>query len=43
MNNLKKIGLTAIAASLATVSANAADFSVTGSASMSYSSNSIIG
>ena len=43
MNNLKKIGLTAIAASLATVSAHAADFSVTGSASMSYSSNSIIG
>jgi outer membrane protein OmpU len=43
MNNLKKIGLTAIAASLATVSANAADFSVTGSASMSYTSNSIVG
>jgi outer membrane protein OmpU len=43
MNNLKKIGLTAIAASLATVSAHAADFSVTGSASMSYSSNSING
>ena len=37
MNNLKKIGLTAIAASLATVSANAADFSVSGAASMSYS------
>ena len=43
MNNLKKIGLTAIAASLATVSAHAADFSVTGSASMSYTSNSIVG
>jgi len=43
MNNLKKIGLTAIAASLATVTAHSADFSVTGSASMSYSSNSIIG
>jgi len=43
MNNLKKIGLTAIAASLATVSAHSADFSVTGSASMSYSSNAIIG
>jgi len=43
MNNLKKIGLTAIAASLATVSANAADFAVTGSASMSYTSNSIVG
>jgi outer membrane protein OmpU len=43
MNNLKKIGLTAIAASLATVSANAADFSVSGGASMSYTSNSIVG
>jgi len=43
MNNLKKIGLTAIAASLATVSAHAADFSVTGTASMSYTSNSIVG
>jgi outer membrane protein OmpU len=43
MNNLKKIGLTAIAASLATVSANAADFSVSGGASMSYTSNAIVG
>ena len=43
MNNLKKIGLTAIATSLATVSANAADFSVSGGASMSYTSNSIVG
>ena len=43
MNNLKKIGLTAIAASLATVSAHAADFSVTGGASMFYSSNSNVG
>ena len=43
MNNLKKIGLTAIAASLATVSAHAADFSVSGGASMSYTSNSIVG
>ena len=43
MNNLKKIGWTAIAASLATVAAHAADFSVTGSASMSYTSNSIVG
>jgi len=43
MNNLKKIGLTAIAASLATVSANAADFSVSGGASLSYTSNSIVG
>ena len=43
MNNLKKIGLTAIAASLATVSAHAADFSASGTASMSYTSNSIVG
>jgi len=43
MNNLKKIGLTAIAASLATVSAHAADFSVSGGASISYTSNSIVG
>ena len=43
MNNLKKIGLTAIAASLATVSANAADFSVSSGASMSFSSNAIVG
>jgi len=35
--------LTAIAASLATVSANAADFSVSGGASMSYTSNAIVG
>jgi outer membrane protein OmpU len=43
MNNLKKIGLTAVAASLATVSAHAADFSVSGGASMSYTSNAIVG
>ena len=43
MNNLKKLGLTAVAASLATVSANAADFSVSGGASMSYTSNTIVG
>jgi outer membrane protein OmpU len=43
MNNLKKIGLTAIAASLATVSASAADFSASGGASMSYTSNAIVG
>ena len=43
MNNLKKIGLTAIAASLATVSAHAADFSVSGGASISYTSNNIVG
>ena len=39
MNNLKKIGLTAIAASLASVSAHAVDLSVSGAASMSYTSN----
>ena len=39
MNTLKKIGLTAIAASLASVSAYAADLSVSGGASMSYTSN----
>jgi outer membrane protein OmpU len=43
MNNLKKLGLTAIAASLATVSAHAADFSVSGGASISYTSNNIVG
>ena len=36
MNNLKKIGLSALAGSLATFSVNAADFSVTGSASITY-------
>ena len=39
MNNLKKIGLTAIAASLASVSAHAVDLSVSGDASLSYTSN----
>ena len=39
MNNLKKIGLTAIAASLASVSAHAVDLSVSGAASLSYTSN----
>jgi outer membrane protein OmpU len=43
MNNLKKIGLTAIAASLATVSAHAGTLSVSGAASMSYTSNAIVG
>jgi len=43
MNNLKKIGLTSVAASLATVSAHAAEFSVSGGASMSYTSNAIVG
>ena len=36
MNNLKKIGLSALAGSLATFSVNAADFSVSGSASITY-------
>jgi outer membrane protein OmpU len=39
MNNLKKIGLTAIAASLASVSAHAVDLGVSGGASLSYTSN----
>jgi outer membrane protein OmpU len=39
MNNLRKIGLTAIAASLASVSAHAVDLSVSGGASLSYTSN----
>jgi len=34
MNNLKKVGLTALAGALATVSVNAADLSVTGTASI---------
>jgi outer membrane protein OmpU len=38
MNKLKKIGLTALAASLATATAHSAELSVTGSASMFYSS-----
>jgi outer membrane protein OmpU len=40
MNNFKKIGLTALAGSLAAVSANAIDLAVTGSTSVSYTSNS---
>ena len=36
MNNLKKIGLSALAGSLATFSAHAADFSVSGGASLTY-------
>ena len=40
MNNLRKIGLSALAGSLATFSAHAADFSVSGSASISYDDNS---
>ena len=34
MNNFKKIGLTALAASLVSVSANAGEMSVSGSASL---------
>lgn len=37
MNNLKKVGLTALAASLASLSVNAGELSVTGSASIYYS------
>ena len=40
MNNLRKIGLSALAGSLATFSAHAAEFSVSGSASISYDDNS---
>ena len=36
MNNLKKIGLSALAGSLATFSAHAAEFSVSGSAGISF-------
>jgi len=36
MNNLKKVGLTALAGALVSVSANAADLSVTGGASISF-------
>ena len=36
MNNLKKVGLTALAGALVSVSSNAADLSVTGGASLSF-------
>jgi len=36
MNNLKKVGLTALAGALVSVSASAADLSVTGGASISF-------
>ena len=36
MNNLKKVGLTALAGALASVSVNAADLSVTGTASINF-------
>ena len=39
MNNFKKIGLSALAGSLAAVSANAAEMSVSGAAHLSYVSN----
>ena len=39
MNNFKKIGLSALAGSLAMVSAQAGDFTVTGGAEMTYISN----
>jgi outer membrane protein OmpU len=38
MNNLKKVGLSALAGSLAMVSAHAGDFTVTGGAEMTYTS-----
>ena len=40
MNNLKKIGLTALAGSLVAVSANAIEMSVSGATSVSYTSSS---
>ena len=36
MNNLKKVGLTALAGSLAAVSANAAEMSVSGATVLTY-------
>ena len=36
MNNFKKIGLSALAGSLAAISVNAAELSVTGGASLSF-------
>ena len=43
MNKLKKVGLTALAASLATVSAHAVEMSASGGATISYTSNSNVG
>ena len=43
MNNLKKVGLTALAASLATVSSHAVEMSASGSATISYTGNSNVG
>ena len=39
MNKLKKIGLSALAGSLAAVSANAGDFSISGGAELSWTSS----
>ena len=36
MNNLKKVGLTALAGAMVSVSANAADLSVTGGATLDF-------
>jgi outer membrane protein OmpU len=41
MNNIRKVGLTALAASLATVSAHATELTVAGSASIYYSSQQL--
>ena len=38
MNNLKKLGLTALAGSLALTTANATEYSVTGDAILKYAS-----
>ena len=40
MNNIKKVGLTALAGSLAAISANAADISVSGASVLTYTSES---
>jgi outer membrane protein OmpU len=39
MNKFKKVGLTALAGSLAAISANAAEMSVSGGVNMTYVSN----
>jgi outer membrane protein OmpU len=38
MNNFKKVGLTALAGSLAAISANAAEMSVSGASVLTYTS-----
>ena len=40
MNNIKKVGLTALAGSLAAISANAAEISVSGASVLTYTSES---